>query len=195
MIFQDLGSLSVISVGTGNFDAANATLPKVVLRPLDVCVMTLLAATHSAAGTFHSSAAACTNIMRAAAPPLRTYCSEVRMPRLPPVEKSPQGRLRAKLCPGVGYSVVTFFQSHSSSSATICAKPVIVPWPISERTTRTTTVSSGLMTTHTPISGVAATDCAELIKGNCKPIARPVLTAVEPTINCLREGFGTRAFM
>jgi hypothetical protein len=44
----------------------------VVVRPLGVWVMTLLAAVHSAAGTFHSSAAACTSIMRAVAPPLRT---------------------------------------------------------------------------------------------------------------------------
>src|SRR5213075_2203754 len=63
------------------------------------------------------------------------------MPRLPPVEKSPQARLRATLCPGVGYSVVTFDQSHSSSSATSWARPVSVPWPISERAIRITTVS------------------------------------------------------
>ena len=57
------------------------------------------------------------------------------MPRLPPVEKLPHTRLRATLGPGVGYSVVTFDQSHSSSSATIWARPVSVPWPISERAT------------------------------------------------------------
>ena len=60
------------------------------------------------------------------------------MPRLPPVEKSPQARLRATLWPGVGYSVVTFDQSHSSSSATSWARPVSVPWPISERAMRMT---------------------------------------------------------
>ena len=43
-----------------------------VLRPLGPWVIKLLAALHSAAGTFHSSAAACTSSMRAAAPPLRT---------------------------------------------------------------------------------------------------------------------------
>ena len=75
------------------------------------------------------------------------------MPRLPPVEKSPHTRLRATLWPGVGYSVVTFDQSHSSSSATIWARPVSVPWPISERATRITTVSSGRMTTQAVISG------------------------------------------
>src|SRR5258705_5230152 len=84
--------------------------------------MTLFAATHSEAGTFHSLAAACTSMMRAAAPPLRTYSCEVRMPRLPPVEKSPHGRLRFTLSPGVGYSVTTLDQLHSSSSATIDRK-------------------------------------------------------------------------
>ena len=32
----------------------------------------------------------------------------------------------------------------------------MVPWPISDRAIRTTTVSSGLTTTHTPSSGVAS---------------------------------------
>ena len=66
--------------------------------------MTLFATVHSEAGTFHWLAAACTSIMRAVAPPLRTYSCEVRMPRLPPVEKSPQTRLRLRFVPGVGYS-------------------------------------------------------------------------------------------
>src|SRR5437773_7759746 len=96
--------------------------------------MTLFAAVHSEAGTFHSFAAAWTCIMRAAAPPLRTYSFDCRTPRLPPVEKSPQARLRATLWPGVGYSITTLFQSQSSSSAMSCARPVIVPWPISART-------------------------------------------------------------
>ena len=106
-------------------------------------MITLLAALHSEAGTFHSLAAACISITRAVAPPLRTYSCDVRMPRLPPVEKSPHTRLRATLWPGVGYSQVTFDQSHSSSSATSWQRPVSVPWPISERATRMTTVSSG----------------------------------------------------
>ena len=76
-----------------------------------------------------------------------------RMPREPPVDMSRQMRLRARFWPGVGCSVVTFEQSHSSSSATICARPVSVPWPISERAMRITTVSSGLMTTQALTSG------------------------------------------
>src|SRR5262249_59953109 len=58
------------------------------------------------------------NISRATAPPLRTKSFDSRMPRLPAVKKSPQTRLRAMFCPGVGNSVVTFDQSQSSSSAT-----------------------------------------------------------------------------
>ena len=50
----------------------------------------LAAAVHSEAGTFHSLAAAAMSIMRAAAPPLRTYSCEERIPRLPPVLKSPR---------------------------------------------------------------------------------------------------------
>ena len=136
MSFQSFGSLSATSFGGVILAAAFATLPKVVLRPEGLCVITLLAAPHSAAGTFHASAAAWISITRAVAPPLRTYSCDSRMPRLPPVEKSPHTRLRATLWPGVGYSVVTFDQSHSSSSATIWARPVSVPCPISERVSR-----------------------------------------------------------
>ncbi len=74
------------------------------------------------------------------------------MPRLPPVPMSPQTRLRARFWPGVGYSVLTFFQSHSSSSATSWARPVSVPWPISERAMRMMTSSLGLMKTQAPTS-------------------------------------------
>ena len=81
------------------------------------------------------------------------------MPRLPVALKLPQTRLRAKLWPGVGCSVVTLAQLDSNSSATICARPVSVPWPISARAIRTTTVSSGLMTTQALTSGVASCAC------------------------------------
>jgi hypothetical protein len=90
--------------GGSTFAAASATLPKVVVRPDGLWVMTPFAATHSAAGTLHARAAASTSIIRAAAPPLRTVCSEVRMPRLPAVKKSDHTRLRATFWPGVGNS-------------------------------------------------------------------------------------------
>ena len=70
------------------------------------------------------------------------------MPRLPPVPISPQARLDARFSPGVTPWVVTLLQSHSSSSATSWASPVSVPCPISERATRMTQVSSGLIATQ-----------------------------------------------
>src|SRR5262245_27933624 len=104
------------------------------------------------------------------------------MPRLPAVEKSPHTRLRLTLSPGVGYSVVTFDQSASSSSATSWARPVIVPCPISDRTTRITTVSSGLMTTQALISGVAVCACTPAPRsGMSSPRARPPAAAVPIT--------------
>src|SRR5262245_7236631 len=117
------------------------------------------------------SAAACLSISRAAAPPCRTYWCDMRMPRLPPVDISPHTRLRATFWPGVGYSVVTFDQSHSSSSATSWASPVSVPWPISERAMRMTTVSSGRITTQALISGEPS--CARMTCGPPKGMSRP----------------------
>ena len=101
------------------------------------------------------------------------------MPRLPPVPISPQARLRARLVPGVICSVVTLLQSHSSSSATSCARPVSVPWPISERAMRITQVSSGLMATHTLTSLplLAATlrhrraEAGRQVESQCEPAA------------------------
>jgi hypothetical protein len=96
--------------------------------------------------------------------------------------------LRATLWPGVGYSVVTFDQSHSSSSATSCARPVNVPWPISERAMRTTTVSSGLITTQAVTSGpLWALACATLgPNGRSSPSARPPPAAAAPMRNVRR---------
>src|SRR5215213_2999667 len=114
------------------------------------------------------------------------------MPRLPPVEKSPQARLRATLCPGVGYSVVTFDQSHSSSSATSWARPVRVPWPISERAMRITVVSSGRITTQTLTSGEpsAARTMLGPPKGISRPIARPAPAAAVPITKPRRVSLG-----
>src|SRR3979411_2850603 len=114
------------------------------------------------------------------------------MPRLPPVEKSPHARLRATLCPGVGYSVVTFAQSHSSSSATSWAKPVSVPWPISDRAMRITTVSSGRITTQALTSGEpsAAGTTGGPPQGISRPIARPVPSAALPITKARRLNLG-----
>src|SRR5471032_557605 len=100
------------------------------------------------------------------------------MPRLPPVPKSPHTRLRATFWPGVGYSVVTLDQSHSSSSAAIWAKPVSEPWPISERAMRMTTVSSGRITTQAVSSGEpSAARTTALPPNGLKPSASPPPTA------------------
>src|SRR5215470_14693938 len=190
-IFQSFGSLSFTSFGCSSLPAASATLPNVVLRPDGACVMTLADALHSDTGTFHCSAAAWISISRAAAPPLRTYSCDSRMPRLPPVPKSPHGRLRATLWPGVGYSVVTFDQSHSNSSATSWARPVSVPWPISERAIRMTTVSSGLITTHAVTSGEpSAARTTAGPNGTRNPSARPPPTAAELMRKERRVNFG-----
>src|SRR4029077_9354831 len=114
------------------------------------------------------------------------------MPRLPPVEKSPQGRLRAALWPGVGYSVVTFDQSHSSSSATSWARPVRVPCPISERAMRITTVSSGRITTQALTSGdpSAARTTVGPPKGMSSPSDSPAPAAAVPTTKARRVSLG-----
>src|SRR5207249_2801075 len=154
--------------------------------------MTLLEAVHSEAGTFHPFAAAWTSIMRAAAPPLRTYSFDCRTPRLPPVENSPQARLRATLWPGVGYSISTLLQSQSSSSAMSCARPVIVPWPISARTARMRVVLSGRIATQTVISGEpsAARTTAGPNGGRRRPSARPPPRAALLTRKERRVNFG-----
>src|SRR5712691_11747564 len=110
------------------------------------------------------------------------------MPRLPPVAMSPQMRLRARFWPGVTHSATTFFQSHSSSSATSWASPVSVPCPISERAMRIAQVLSGRTTTQALTSvpaPVAAS--ADPMKGRLNPSASPPPAAAEPTMNLRRE--------
>src|SRR5882757_4289130 len=154
--------------------------------------MMLFAALHSDAGTLHSCAAAWISTSRAVAPPWRTYSCESRMPRLPPVPKSFHTRLRARFCPGVGCSVVTFDQSHSSSSATSWARPVSVPWPISERAMRITTVSSGRITTQALTSGEpsAARTMEGPPNGRSRPSARPAPAVAVPMTKARRLSFG-----
>ncbi len=142
---------------------------------------TLLAALHSPAGTFHSAAAAAISISRAMAPPSRTYWLLSRMPRLPPVEKFFHTRSRFRFSPGVGYSQATFFQSQPSSSATSWARPVSVPWPISERAMRITTLSSGWITTQALISLTSAACAAPSPMGMRKPSEKPPATAAPLT--------------
>src|SRR3954470_10967668 len=110
------------------------------------------------------------------------------MPREPPVPISPQARLLARLRAGLMPSTDTFFQSHSSSSATSCARPVMVPWPISERATRTTQESSGLMATQMFTSVAPFCAVAAVRNGALKPSANvPAVAAAVPTTNLRRE--------
>src|SRR3979490_1825880 len=102
------------------------------------------------------------------------------MPRLPPVDMSPHTRLRDSLCAGVMGSTVTFFQSHSSSSATSWARPVSVPCPISERAMRTTTVSSGRITPQALISG--GPSAARTTVGPPKGISSPIESPAPATV-------------
>src|SRR6266542_3733897 len=112
------------------------------------------------------------------------------MPRLPPVDMSPQIRLRARFCPGVICSALTLFQSHSSSSATSWTRPVIVPCPISERAMRITHVSSGLTKTQALTSAPSLCAMAEpKPEGKLNPSASPPPAAAEPTMNVRRESF------
>src|SRR5262249_4983604 len=116
----------------------------------------------------------------------------MRIPRLPPVDISPQTRLRARFCPGVICCASTLFQSHSSSSATSWTRPVIVPCPISERATRITQVSSGLTTTQALTSAPSLALCAAAEStpdGKLNPSASPPPAAAEPTMNVRRESF------
>jgi hypothetical protein len=101
-------------------------------------------------------------------------------------------RLRATFSPGVGYSVVTFDQSQSSSSATSWASPVSEPCPISDRAMRMTTLSSGRTTTHALISGtpIAAAFAASGLKGSRRARLSPPPTAAVPTRNERRSIFG-----
>src|SRR5262245_54675461 len=119
------------------------------------------------------------------------------MPRLPPVDISPHTRLRARFWPGVIDSVATFFQSHSSSSATSWARPVSVPCPISERAMRITQVSSGLTTTQAwtsvPASDALLASADRDSDGRRTPMARPPAAAAVPTMKWRRERFAARA--
>src|SRR5947209_2994173 len=88
--------------------------------------------------------------------------------------------------------MLTLDQSQSSSSATSCARPVLVPCPISERATRMTTLSSGRITTQAVTSGEPS--AARMIfgppNGMSKPSASPPPAAAALTTKVRRFIFG-----
>ena len=136
--------------------AACATSPNRSVRPLGRWVMVLFSARHSRAGTSQRAAAAATSISRAVAPAWRKVCCDAATERLALVDMSPQTRWRLRFSDGEANSGLTLPQSHSSSSATSMGSAVKMPWPISERLTRMTTVSSGSIMIQALTSGASS---------------------------------------
>src|SRR5258708_10850512 len=133
-------------------------------------------ALHSPAETLHPEAAAETSIERAAAPDLRRYSCDVRMPALPPVDIEPQMRFLLMCSLGETNSALTLPQSQSSSSATSWARPVKLPWPISERAMRITTRSSAWMRIQW-VTSAGAAPCARAAPAMENSSASPPPTA------------------
>ena len=146
--------------------------------------MILLAARHSDAATFHCCAAAAISIARAVAPALRKNSCEERMARLPPVDMSPQARLRTRFSCGGANSALTLLQSHSSSSATSIGSAVKLPCPISDLATWIVTVSSRPITTQAVISrALSAARTPRGPNGMSKPSESALPTAATLTRN------------
>src|SRR6266704_2746372 len=71
-------------------------------------------------------------------------------------------------------SMRIFDQSASSSSASSIGRDVVTPWPISERSTITSTLSSGLMRSHAlGVKGAAGVGPNRAPAGIWKPMTRP----------------------
>src|SRR2546426_11207508 len=71
-------------------------------------------------------------------------------------------------------SIRTLDQSASSSSASSIGNDVVTPWPISERSTTTTTLSSAPMRSHAfGANGAAAATRPRPVAGRWKPMTRP----------------------
>ena len=105
--------------------------------------MTLLAAPHSPGGTPHSAAAARISMSRAAAPPLRTYsCELADAAAAAGREIAPDALARRVLAGGRKFGRDPGPVAFQLLGDELCS-PVSVPWPISERAIRITTVSSG----------------------------------------------------
>ena len=103
-----------------------------------------LTAVTSEAGTPHCLAAAWISISRAAAPAWRKCWKKWRVEREPSVSWLPK-----RVSSPQAWTTFTFDQSASSSSATVKATEVRIPWPMSERWLVTVTVPSGAIATKT----------------------------------------------
>ncbi len=85
IILNWLGSFSFTSVGIGILAARAASSPNVAFFPDFACATTPSFTVISAAGTFHSAAAASTNMARAVAPACRSCIHELATAVEPPV--------------------------------------------------------------------------------------------------------------
>ena len=171
--------------------AACATSPNRVLRLLALWLMTPRSAVHWSAGTSQRAAAAAISISRAVAPALRKKSCEVRIERLPPVDMSPNARLRRRFSSGGTNSARTWSQSQPSSSATSIGNAVNTPWPISERATRIVTRSSGAITIQAVISGVSIVRSGWASAEAAKPSVSAPPTAAVLTRKARRLTSGT----
>src|SRR5258706_229930 len=85
-------------------------------------------------------------------------------------------------------SIWTLVQSASSSSASSIGKEVATPWPISQRSTMTSTLSSGPMRSHA-LGAKGAGPCSPRV-GMRKPMTRPAPTVPAVWRNARRSMSG-----
>ena len=108
------------------------------MRPDALWVITLLAALHSLAGTFHSLAAAWINMMRGGGAALADIF--VRLWRMPWLaagrEIAPDPLAGEILARGWEIRLLPSTSRIPALRPPAWARPVSVPWPISERATR-----------------------------------------------------------
>ena len=147
----------------------------------------------SATGTFHSSAAVLQQHHardRAAAADIVLRAADAAAAAGRHV--APDALAGEVLVGGDQFGRRPCFQSHSSSSATSWARPVSVPWPISERAIADHAAVVGL-DQH---PGIDLVFCRRLApstgpgpNGRLNPSASPPPAAAEPTMNLRRESF------
>src|SRR2546423_12846802 len=88
-------------------------------------------------------------------------------------------------------SILTFDQSASSSSASSMGRAVVTPWPISERSTTTSTLPSVPMRSHAlGANGAAAAVRPRPAAGRWKPMTRPAPATVAVWRNSRRVTSG-----
>src|SRR6266550_3120222 len=123
---------------------------------------------------------------RAAAPAFRSGIHAALTLVLPPVPCIPNSGLKYCFAAGAN-SILILVQSASSSSARSMGSEVVTPWPISERSTTTTTLSLLPMRSHASAHHGAAGTAARLpAAGTWKPMTRPAPTVPAVSRNSRR---------